>query len=256
MKQPVVVVGIGELGAVFSRGFLRLGHPVYPIVRGMSPSEEGQEIPDPALVLIAVGEADLHPVLSSIPDGWRDRLALLQNELLPRDWNAHGLPHPTIIVVWFTKKKGIAITPSFDSPVYGRHADLVEEALNAIDIPTRRVDSPQEILLELVHKNVHIFTMNIAGLATGALLGELINEHLSLTKEVASEVIDLQEWLVGSQLPRPKLMERLWETLAAKPGGPATGRTALDRLMRAIRYADEGSLAVPRLREIYAATGR
>ncbi len=28
MKKTVVVVGLGELGSVFARGFLRLGHPV------------------------------------------------------------------------------------------------------------------------------------------------------------------------------------------------------------------------------------
>ncbi len=31
MKNPVVV-GIGEIGSVFAHGFLRLGHPVYPVV--------------------------------------------------------------------------------------------------------------------------------------------------------------------------------------------------------------------------------
>jgi hypothetical protein len=256
MKKPVVVVGIGELGAVFSHGFLRTGHPVYPILRGMDLSKEGREIPDLALALVAVGEADLGSVLGAIPDGWRERLALLQNELLPRDWNAHGLLNPTVIVVWFTKKKGIATTPSFASPVYGPQTNLVEEALNAIDIPTRRVDSPQEILLELVHKNVHILAMNITGLATGAMVEDLIDKHMPVTKEVAGEVIDLQEWLVGSPLPRQRLMERLWETLAAEPAGPATGRTAPDRLRRSIRYADEAGLPIPRLREIFAAAGR
>ena len=34
MKQSVVVIGMGEMGGVFARGFLKSGHPVIPINRG------------------------------------------------------------------------------------------------------------------------------------------------------------------------------------------------------------------------------
>ena len=33
MKSPVVLIGIGEMGGVFARGFLRAGYPVYPVTR-------------------------------------------------------------------------------------------------------------------------------------------------------------------------------------------------------------------------------
>ena len=33
MKSPVVLIGIGEMGGVFARGFLRAGYPVYPATR-------------------------------------------------------------------------------------------------------------------------------------------------------------------------------------------------------------------------------
>ena len=39
MKQPIVIVGIGELGGVFARAFLRNGWPVYPITRSMNISK-------------------------------------------------------------------------------------------------------------------------------------------------------------------------------------------------------------------------
>lgn len=32
-EKPIVVLGIGELGSVFSRAFLENNHPVYPITR-------------------------------------------------------------------------------------------------------------------------------------------------------------------------------------------------------------------------------
>src|SRR5512143_501692 len=106
MKEPVVVIGIGEMAGVFTRGFLKCGYPVFPLLRGDDMNAEARALVTPALVLVSVGENDLHPVLEQIPQAWRDRLGLLQNELLPRDWLAHQLINPTVISVWFEKKKG------------------------------------------------------------------------------------------------------------------------------------------------------
>ncbi|MBD3670511.1 MAG: hypothetical protein HUJ29_07025, partial [Gammaproteobacteria bacterium] len=91
MLDPIVVIGIGEMGGVFTRGLLRLGHPVYPVKRQTDMEELARTITEPALVLVAVGENDLHPTLERIPAQWRNRLGLLQNELLPRDWQAHDI---------------------------------------------------------------------------------------------------------------------------------------------------------------------
>jgi len=251
MNKPVVVIGIGELGAVFARGFLRTGHPVYPITRGMHPAQEAKNIPEPALVLIAVGETDLHPVLQSIPTKWHDRLALLQNELLPHDWQVHNLPHPTVIVVWITKKRGIDVQIRQPSPVHGPHAEFIESALNSLDIPTFHMDNPAEILLEMVYKNLHILTMNLAGLATGATLGELAADHRELTHAVANEVLDLQESRTGAPLPRDLLLDRLWDGFRRHSDLQGKGRSAPARLARAMGHADEAEMAVPRLREIW-----
>ncbi len=106
MKNPVVVVGIGEMGSVFARGFLRLGHPVYPVVRGIEMTEVENRVAEPELAVIAVAEKDIQLVLQAVPESWRDRLVLLQNELLPNDWLMHDLD-PTVISVWFEKKKGM-----------------------------------------------------------------------------------------------------------------------------------------------------
>jgi hypothetical protein len=250
MKKPIVVIGIGELGAIFARGFLRTGHPVYPIARGMHPAQEAANIPEPALVLVAVGEDDLHPVLQSLPTEWHDRLALLQNELLPRDWQAHDLPQPTVVVVWFTKKRGIDVQLAMPSPVHGPHAELIESALGSLDIPTQRVDDPAEMLLEMVYKNLHILTMNLAGQATGATLGELADEHRELTAAVANEVLDLQAWLTGVPLPRDLLLDRLWDGFHRHSDLRGMGRSAPARLARTLEHADDAGLAVPRLREI------
>jgi len=250
MKQPVAIIGVGEMGGVFARGLLRAGHPVYPITRTMDMQAEAAALADPALVLVAVAEDDMHSVLQQLPPQWQSRIGLLQNELLPRDWLAHGLQHPTVISVWFEKKKGQDAKVIIPSPAYGPNAPLLDEALGAIDIPCRVLASAQELLFELVRKNVYILTTNIAGLVTGGTVGELRCQHEALARKVADEVMDIQAWLTGSELRRERLLDGMLEAFAADPEHKCTGRSAPARLARALRYADQAGLPVPQLREI------
>ena len=105
--NDVVVVGLGQLGRVFAGGLLRVGRAVVPLNRGDDMAALAQHHPAPELVLVAFAENDLHSVLAALPASWKQRVALIQNELLPRDWLAHGDTDPTVISVWFEKKKGI-----------------------------------------------------------------------------------------------------------------------------------------------------
>jgi len=255
MKQPVVVIGIGELGSIFARGLLRCGHPVYPITRNMDMAREAIAIPDPVLVLLAVAENDLHPTLEQIPEPWRDKLCLLQNELLPRDWQAHTLHDPTIIAVWFEKKKGQDVKVLLPSPIYGPHSATIQSALAAVDIPAHTLATHDELLYELVRKNIYILTINIAGLVAGGTVSELWRDHQTLTREIAEEIISIQEWLTDEELPRDRLIEGMLEAFAGDPEHKCLGRTALSRLQRALSHADETGLAAPKLREIYARNG-
>jgi len=100
--------------------------------------------------VVAVVEKDLHATLAQLPDSWRDKLVLLQNELLPRDWQQHGLTNPTVISVWFEKKKGMDSKVVISSPAYGQFADLIKEALGSLDIPVVVLESEQEFLLSHV----------------------------------------------------------------------------------------------------------
>jgi len=80
MKDPVVLVGIGEMGGVFARGILRVGHPVIPVTRNSNMADIATAYPKPQLVLVSVAENDLHDTLSKIPATWHDRIGLLQND--------------------------------------------------------------------------------------------------------------------------------------------------------------------------------
>lgn len=254
MNDPIVVIGTGEMSGVFTRGFLKQGYPVFPVTRNTDMEKMAKALTAPALVLVAVGEDDLHPVLEKIPAAWRDCLALLQNELLPRDWEAHGLQEPTVISVWFEKKKGQDYKVLIPSPTYGAAAPVLEAAMASLDIPTWEVGSHAEIEYELVRKNVYILTTNITGLELppGTDVEAMWNEHQPLAREIANEVMDIQFWLIGKALDREKLIEGMVEGIQGDRQHKCMGRSAPARLSRNLGFADEAGLSVPKLREIAA----
>ncbi|MFW5921642.1 MAG: hypothetical protein ACOCUS_07365 [Polyangiales bacterium] len=253
LKQPVVVVGIGEMGAVFARALLRAGHPVMPVTREVPAKEVARHVPEPAIALVATGEKALHPVLEELPESWRTRVGLLQNELLPRDWERHGLERPTVAAVWFEKKRGTPVRVVRPTVVAGPFAGELVRALEGIDIAAHEVDFGEPLTRALVLKNLYILTANVAGLEVGGTTGALWNEHGDLARAVASDVLDLQERLVGDELPRQELIAELGEAFEADPEHECTGRSAPARLERALARADEHGLQVPKLRAIRGA---
>ena len=249
-KNPVVVIGMGEMGSVFARGVLRLGHPVYPVNRDTNMRTMAKALPKPKLVLVAVGEKDLQPVLEKLPRTWRKNLALLQNELLPKDYGHLG--PVSVISVWFEKKKGQDVKVLIPSPAFGPRAKLLAKALATLDIPVKRVDKPRDMLLELVVKNLYILTTNIAGLRTGGTVSELWQNHQDLARSVANEVISLQEGLTGSRFNNDELIEAMLEAFDGDPAHQCMGRSAPARLARALEQADRLGLDLPTLRTIAA----
>ena len=252
MNKPIVVIGIGEMAGVFARGFLRIGHPVYPVTRQMDLQAEANAIPDPEFVLVAVGEKDLQATLQQIPSQWHDKIALLQNELLPKDWQAYPFTNLTVISVWFEKKKGQDAKVLIASPAFGPHADTIKQGLASIDIPCRVVNSAAEMQYELVRKNVYIVTTNIAGLKTGGTVAELWRDHEALARAVANEVMDIQKILVQEELPRERLIEGMLEAFEGDPEHKCMGRSAPARLQRALEQAEQSGLDISTLKQIAA----
>ena len=248
--DEVVVIGLGQLGRAFAGGLLRAGHNVIPVNRGDDMAALAQRHPAPELVLIAVAENELHTVMAALPEIWKPRAALIQNELLPRDWLAHGYIDPTVISVWFEKKKGTDAKPLIPSPAAGPGAALLCRALTAIDLPCREVALGEQLLFELVRKNVYILTTNIAGLKTGGTVSQLWSQHEAFARQVANEVMDIQDALTGVVHDREKLIAGMLEAFDGDPAHGCTGRSAPARLARALAHADEFGLAVPTLREL------
>ena len=246
----IVIIGMGEMGGVFGRAFLRAGHPVIPVTRRSSTDSIASEYPDPELALVAVGEADLDQVLDGLPDAWRNKAGLLQNELLPSTWESRRVSDPTVIVVWFEKKAGRPVKVIQPSPVFGPATALVVDALATLEIPTTVPASAEAATLSLVAKNLYILVSNIAGLVTGGSVGELWDAHRELAMSVASDVLDVQEALIKSAVPRAELIKSLGAAFAADPEHGTTGRSAPARLASAIHHAEAYGLGIPTLREI------
>ena len=142
--------------------------------------------------------------------------------------------------------------PLISSPAFGPKAGLLVDALATLDIPAHSVDSLDEMTYELVRKNVYIVTTNIAGLKTGGTVSELWANHEAFARDVANDVMDIQQTLVGHELPRERLIEGMLEAFDGDPDHGCMGRSAPARLARAISQADAAALAVETLREIEA----
>ncbi len=261
MKKPIVVLGIGELGSVFSRAFLKNNHAVYPITRSTDIDALKSSI-NPELILVCTAEGDLQSALSSIPTEWKDRVAMMQNELLPRDWEPHNFTNPTVISVWFEKKKGIDSKVLISSPAYGPKAQILADSLALIDIPAHAVANEDELLFELVLKNLYILTTNIAGLAihssllgglaveTGANVDDLRNNHLALMRDVSKDVLTLQAQLTGQSFDENQLEQGMIKAFEGDLKHGCMGRSAPSRLDRALDQANEFNLEVPTLQKI------
>ena len=248
--STVVVIGLGQLGHVFAGGFLRCGHTVVPVNRGDHPGVIADAYPQPSCVLVAVGENDLAAALDAMPMVWRSRVALIQNELLPAAWTSHGYTDPTVISVWFEKKPGRDPKPLIASPVAGPNSGLLIDALAAMALPAREVALGEELLFELVVKNVYILTTNLAGLKTGGTVSQLWENHREFAHAIAEEVIDLQEALTGTRFDRNALIDGMLEAFAGDPEHQCMGRSAPARLQRALAHADRLGLPVPGLRSL------
>ena len=254
MKSPCALIGIGEIGGVLARGLLRTGRPVFPITRAMPLTATLEALadsqPDLDAVIVAVAEKDLQPTLEQIPARLKERLVLIQNELLPRDWEAHDIAQPTVASIWFEKKPGRVAKVLIPTPIWGPKRDVLIEALKAVDIPARPVDSAAAMLEQLVIKNVYILTTNIAGLITGGTVEALWRNNQALAREVAGEVIAIQEKLTGQRLDPERLIEGMLEGFHGDPAHQCMGRSAPARLQRALEQAETLDVDTPKLKQI------
>lgn len=256
--NTVIVQGIGELGGVFARAFLKSGFAVVPLRRGDSP-EALASTTDPDLIVVAVGEAELSSVLESTPESWRDRLFLIQNELLPNKWAllSDAGHTPSVGVIWFEKKPAIVPHEIQPSILSGPHAELISDTLSTIGLASTVVDS-ESLVAALVVKNLYILTANLAGLklqseGIQATTGDLAQNHRHLAESFAKDALKIQFALLGNQVANESsLMDAMFEAFLADPEHKAMGRSATARLKRALDAASANAIDVPTIAELSA----
>jgi len=252
MKKAVIIIGMGEMASVFARGFLRNGHAVFPVLHDMNMLQCAETYPEPELVLVSVAENDLQAVLKQLPAVWKEHLVLLQNELLPNDWLQHGLVKTSVISVWFEKKKGQDAKVIIPSPIYGEKSKVVFDALASINIAVTCLKTEDDLLFELVVKNVYIITTNVAGLKVGGTVGELWQKHQKLAQDIATEVLQIQQLMTQKTFDKTAVINAVVNAFNGDLNHKCMGRSAPARLQRALDQAQQYRIDVPVLTAIKA----
>jgi len=178
----------------------------------------------------------------------------MENTVLRLSNLGYDITNPSIISVWFEKKKGSEVNVLIPSRVHGPKAGLIAESLEDIEIPCKILSSEDELRFELVLKNVFVLTINIAGmvLEEGTTTETLWTRHNEFARSIAEELIDLQEWLTKAAFQRKKLIDGLAEGVYGDPQHKCRGRSAQGRLTRVLDIADKAGLKIPRIRELQA----
>jgi hypothetical protein len=251
MNPPIVIIGMGQLGSVFAGAFLTVGFPVYPVIRDMRIDIAASEISTPRFILVAVAEKDLEEVLTQIPPQWSDKVFLIQNELLPHVWKFHHIQDPTVISVWFEKKKGKTPSILLPSPIYGPQAAFIANALDRIDIPCMLLANERQLLFELVTKNVFVFTINICGFKINGTVAEAWQKHGPMTRRIAMEIIQLQEHITGTTFSHEAIFDKMQAAVNNAPDHKCRGRSAEGRLRRVMAWAQDLNVAIPTIQNIH-----
>jgi len=121
-----------------------------------------------------------------------------------------------------------------------------------VDIPCKILSSEEELLFELVVKNVYIVTTNISGLKVGGTVGELWSNHRDLASKISHEVVAIQQALTGQNFDADKLIDAMVVAFNGDLDHKCMGRSAPARLQRALDQAREFAIETPEISAISA----
>lgn len=243
--MSLVVVGMGELGTLLAGLLEAAGERVVAVRRG-DPFDASLA---PERVIVTVGEDDLAAVLASLPSAWRDRVVLVQNELAPEQWLAHGVVDPTVAVVWLEKKKGRAPKVVLPTPVAGPWAERLAVLLEGAGLAAHVIDRAL-LPAALLDKNVYILVSNLAGLAApaGTTTAQLLElPMLETTSRVFADVVGIESARLGLPLDADTASAAMMRAFLADPDHVAAGRSAPARLRRTRARATALGLEAPAL---------
>jgi hypothetical protein len=247
--RDLVVYGLGELGRLYGAGALRAGIRVTPITHATSPSEVLATVAADVPVLVAVQETSLDEVLAQIPPSRADSVILLQNDLFPSRYEGHGL-RPTVIVPWLLQKRGTPLTIARATPVFGRHAALVQELHHVLEIPGVTLDSEPALRKALVEKYAFILGINALGVLRDRTLAGWMQEDPMRVRALTAEAAKLGAALAETSIDPGAADRAVSEAFHALGTMSARGRSAEGRVRRALAQAAERQLALPELTRV------
>lgn len=250
--ERVVVVGIGQVGAIFALGWLRGGQSVVPVPRGVRAAAVAEAVPEPAVVLLATREAALPALLADWPAAWRERVALVQNDLRPPVWQRWGIAQPSVAVVWFLARPGAPPQVLAPTRTFGPAAPVLAAALTHQGIAVE-VEADANLPTALAVKNGFILATNAVGWATGArTLAEIALWHRRLWEQVREEALTLETAAWGGGLDRERVRREIEAVAAANPHYPPQGRTARERIASGVALARQLGVGLPLLEQLAA----
>lgn len=247
--RDFVIYGVGELGKLLAGAALRRGIRVTPITRASQPADVLRQIAPATPLLVSVGENDLPHVLASLPSTHHGSVILLQNELFPSAWQTHAVT-PSVFVPWVLQKRGLPTQAARPSPIFGAQAPLLAELLDTLALPHVLLHDQAALTQALVDKYVFILAINALGLAVDRTLGMWLQENPTQVWDICEDACVLGEALAGRPIDRAQAHAAAEEGMRGLAQVPARGRTAGERVARALAHAKRFDLLVPHLARI------
>ena len=125
------------------------------------------------------------------------------------------------------------------------------QVLSTLNIPVQVIDNEEDMLFELVRKNMFILTTNICGLETKGTVDELWKNHAILMNKVFDDVLEIQQYLTGEMFNRDHLLNAVLTAFEADLEHMCMGRSAPGRLIRALNISDKANLNSQELKRIF-----
>lgn len=249
-RGPVIVVGLGELGSWFAHGLLRAGHPVIPVTRSMSFSQEQRGRAPGTPLLVAVPEAQLPAVLAQVEPDRRGDVMLVQNATFRGDALLQGWPDVTWAMVWTLRKKGMPQLVGQPTVLWGPHAETLRDAQQQVGMPTLVAGSSLELDQWLATKFAFILTISAMSLAGATTLGDAMDRHSDAVEAWIMEGLALASVRLDDLLPVEPARQRIREGLHNMRAMPTGGRAAAGRIVAALELAGAHGIDAPALRRL------
>jgi len=248
--KTALVIGVGQLGALFAEGLERAGWDVTCAGREWSGA-----IPATGPIWVCVGEESLRSVVAKIPKAERARVIVCQNEVFPSTLAELGLEAATVLIVWFNRKAGATPKLGPTDIVVGPQSPAVQAAYEALGIPLRGLDEGESLAGALAVKYAFILGINTLGVLNTEGSNLTVGEWISGSAHEAVAAERTMRWAFGLALracgisdvdgpARAAMWVQLGSALAVHAELPTRGRKSQDRLERAKRL--EKSFAAPR----------